>query len=437
MRWVQSVALWQKFEVALFVLAPVFLIATLTALSTRTGPTGVATGTVKVLLLADTVLLLALAALVAWRLARLWIARRSGFSGSRLLSRMVGFFSLFAIAPAIILAIFSAIILQFGIESWFSEKVRSALDNSLVVAQSYLEEHRRVIQADIRAMAGDLNKQALYVQQNRRLLQLLVNDQTAKRALSEALVFDGTGNVLARSTLNLDLAPKGLPTGILAMAQAGETVMISSAEDDRVGAVLKLDGFFDTYLYVSRFVDTRVLGHVEGARSAVAEYQNMEGQRSDIQFGFTGVYLISALLILMFAVWAGISFASRIVRPIGLLVDATGRISKGDLKVRVPSLTSDDELGSLSRAFNRMTRELSNQQDALIESNRMLDDRRRFTEAVLSGVSAGVIGLDTKFRVNLPNRSACGFLEAESEALIGQDIRAVMPEVTKIGRAHV
>ncbi len=428
MRWSRRVGLARKLEIGLFGLALISLVATFAALSIKSSPMGVTSGTVGALLVADGVLGLAMGALVARRLVKLWVAHKEGMAGSKLLGRMVGFFSLIAVAPSIIMIIFSAVYLQFGIESWFSDKVRTTLDSSLEVAEAYIKEHRRVIEADIRAMANDLNRQAIFVQQDTRLLQLLVDDQTAKRALSEAIVFDERGTVLARATLNLALAPVGVPDMVMARAQQGKLVIISSTDDDRVRAIIKLEDFFDAYLYVSRFVDARVLGHLDSVEGAIAEYQDLAGQRGDLQVQFSFFYFVAALLLLMFAVWMGLSFATRMVAPISRLVEASERVGQGDLSARVPSQTSSDEIGILSRAFNRMTRQLQNQQEALIETNNQLDERRRFSEAVLSGVSAGVIGLDLEFRVTLPNPTACEFLGGDLAAVEGKDIRELIPE---------
>ncbi|MCH8862880.1 MAG: PAS domain-containing sensor histidine kinase [Proteobacteria bacterium] len=428
MRWSRRVGLARKLEIGLFGLALISLVATFAALSIKSSPMGVTSGTVGALLVADGVLGLAMGALVARRLVKLWVARKEGLAGSKLLGKMVGFFSFIAVVPTIIMVIFSAVYLQFGIESWFSDKVRTTLDSSLEVAEAYIKEHRRVIEADIRAMANDLNRQAIFVQQDTRLLQILVEDQTAKRALSEAIVFDGRGTLMARATLNLALAPIGVPDMVMARAQQGKLVIISSTDDDRVRAIVKLEEFFDAYLYVSRFVDARVLGHLDAVEGAIAEYQDMAAQRGDLQVQFGFFYFVAALLLLMFAVWMGLSFATRMVAPISRLVEASERVGQGDLSARVPSQTSSDEIGILSRAFNRMTRQLQNQQEALIETNNQLDERRRFSEAVLSGVSAGVIGLDLNFRVTLPNPTACEFLEGDLAAVVGKDIRKLIPE---------
>lgn len=427
LRWSRRYNIAGKAEVAVAVAAIISGIATYAALSQRAGPVDIATGTVRVLLLLNVILLLTMAALIARRVTRLWMARRKGIAGSRLHGRIVGFFSLIAVGPPILMAIFSALFLDLGLQAWFSEKVRNTINESQAVAEAYVQEHRRVIAADIRAMANDLNRQALTVEQNHNLLQLLVEDQVAKRALSEAIVFDSDGNLLAHASMNLELAPDRIPLLVMERLQEGELVIISETDDDRVRALVRLDGFFDAFLYVSRFVDATVLSHVESARAAVQEYESLEGERSDLQTRFNLIFLVVALLVLMAAVWIGLWFATQLVGPISRLVEASEKVAAGDMDARVPESRSTDEIGTLSRAFNRMMRQLRSQQKALVSANHELDERRRFTEAVLSGVSAGVISMGMDGVIRFPNTSASEILGRKAKDLEGLHINEVLP----------
>jgi len=414
------------------VLAIISGVATYAALSRKSAPFEIGTDNLRFLMLFNVVVMLGLAGLIARRLARLWAARRQGLAGSRLHSRIVGFFSLIAVGPPILMAISSAVFFEFGLQSWFSDKVQSSLNNSLQVAEAYINEHRRVIQADILAMAGDIDRQAPIVEANPRLLQLLVDDQAARRALSEAIVFDGSGVILAQTSLSLSLSPDRMPQNVLQRVQEGELVVISETDDDRVRAVIRLDAFFDAYLYVSRAVDVQVLAHVSATRASIADYQSIEGERSMMQLRFNMIYLIVALLILMAAVWIGLWFANHLVQPIGALVNAADKVADGDLDARVPAMSTVDEIGTLSRAFNRMTSQLAHQQRDLIAANAKMDERRRFTEAVLFGVSAGVVGLDKNGVITLPNRSASQLLGRSHDELEGKAFVDVLPEIKSL-----
>ena len=431
MRWVRRTGLLQKLAIMLAVAAVASGVATYAALS-GSSPFGPDPRTVLVLLLINLILLLTLGAIVARRLVELWIERRRGAAGSLLHSRMVAMFSLVAVTPAIIIAVFAALFFNFGIEGWFSERVRTALSSSSAVAEAYLEEHKNVIRADILAMANDLNRAAPLVMGHRLRFDQLISSQAGFRSLPEAVVIDRTGQVLARSRLSFGLEFEQVPTTILNEAAGGEVVMYTNRSDDRLRAVVRLDGFLDAYLFVGRFTDPRVIGHVERNRQAKAAYDRLEGERSSIQITFALIFIVVSLLLLLVAIWLGLSLATRLVRPIGDLIAATEQVRAGNLAARVREQKGDDEIGKLSRAFNRMTTQLRSQRAELVEANRQLDDRRRFTETVLSGVSAGVIGLDTGGHIDLPNRSAAVLLETHAEALIGQRLVEVVPEMNDL-----
>ncbi|MCK5042216.1 MAG: PAS domain-containing sensor histidine kinase [Sphingomonadales bacterium] len=429
LRWLIKNNIGGKAEVTLAMLAIVSGVATYFAMSQKSTPIDLDSGTLQFLMLGNVVFLLALAGLIGRRLARLWAARRQGIAGSKLHSRIVGFFSLIAVGPPILMAISSSMFFEFGLQSWFSERVQSTLNNSLQVAEGYILEHRNVIQLDLQAMASDMNRQAPLIQSNNSLLKLMIDDQVAKRALSEAIIFDSNGVLMAQAALSFSLSPERIPNSVMQQVRAGELAVIANTDDDRVRAIIKLENFFDAYLYVSRRVDPDVLSHVAATRQSIAEYQNLEGERSNIKLQFNMIFIVVTLLILMAAIWVGLWFANYLVAPISQLVNASGKISDGDLNVRVPMLSSNDEIGILSRAFNRMTQQLGQQQTQLLNANAELDERSRFMEAVLSGVSAGVIGLNYKGVITLPNRSACELLSHTDEELTGKKMATIVPEI--------
>ena len=432
-RWTRRVARGSKLFIGLAIASVVAGVATYLALSATT-PLRSDPRTVNILLLVDLVLLLSLGALVSWRLVVLWIQRRSGSAGSRLHTRMVGLFSAVAVAPTIIVATFSFLFFDVGLQSWFNHRIREVLRDSRQVAEAYAEEHRKVIQSDILAMANDLNNQAFVLSGNPTYLNQVVTDQAALRSLSEAIVFTSEGKVLARANLSFSLDLDRLPARALQEAANGQIVFLTGreGEDDRVRALVKLDRFVDTYLYVSRFVDARVLNRVARAKAGVTEYEELEQARYGIQTKFHLIFLALALLVLLAAVAVGLWLANRLVQPIGSLANAAERIRAGDLSARVEEGSSEDEISMLSRAFNRMTDQLQSQRNELMEANEQLDSRRRFTEAVLSGVTAGVIGLDQRGVINLPNRSALQMLSEPDDSIVGKKFTDAAPEMAQL-----
>src|SRR6516225_5269824 len=426
--WAGRVGLGRKIAIALAIAALGSGIATYLAL-TGAPPFGPHPNAVLSLLNLDLILLLALGAVIAKRLVEVWAERRRGLAGSRLQIRLVMLFSLIAVLPAIIVAGFSYLFFSFGVENWFSDKVRTALSESLAVAEAYLHEHQQAIRADVLAMANDLNRDAVKLALNPEHLEQVVSAQAALRGLTEAMVFDRAGHVLARSSLSFMLGFEPVPEEAMRRADEGDVAIMTNDSDDRVRALVRLNQFGDVYLYVGRYIEPRVLNHMEETQRAVAQYEQMEGQRSGFQITFALIFMMVAMLFLVAVVAIGIHVAAQFSGPVSRLIAAAEQVRGGNLAARVPEGEKDDELASLSRAFNRMTFQIESQQSELREANRQLDERRRFTETVLTGVSAGVIGLDRFGRINLPNRSASSLLGVDLEQSIGRDLAAVAPEM--------
>lgn len=389
--------------------------------------------TVTVLLLLDLVVMLLLGTLVAQRIWGIWGKRRKNMAASRLHVRVVSVFTMLAAAPAVLVAMFAGVFFYYGVEAWFSDRVHTALDESQSVAQAYLKEHQQVLRADAMAMANDLNRQAVRLAEDPVRLAQTVSAQAYLRSLTEVIVFDGTGKILARSGLTFALSFEPITDDMRERARAGDVVLVVSDNDDRVRALLRLDNFVDTYLFVGRLVEPKVLAHIETTQKAVTEYNNLKDHSSGIRAMITVIFVVVALLLLLTAVWFGLNFASSLVRPISALIGATDRVRHGDLSARVEetdSQNTDDELALLGRAFNRMTGQLEAQRSELVEANRQLDLRRRFTEAVLEGVSAGVIGLDEQFRIQMMNARAMEFFQiTNDEALAGHPLKVIAPEI--------
>jgi two-component system nitrogen regulation sensor histidine kinase NtrY len=384
---------------------------------------------VYLLLLINLLLAVPLIALILRLVVRLWVARRSGTAGSKLHGRMVTLFAIVAITPTIITATFTVIFFQFGLQAWFSDRVRTVVENATSVAEAYIQEHQKVIKADILGMAADLNSESLMIGNNSALLEQAISIQARLLSLSEAIIFDGSGHPVARANSTLSLGGDSFPPDALKRAADGRPLILASQDDDRVRALIKLDRYFDLYLYISRYVDPRALALVYQTRTATTEYEQMESRLTEFRTLFNLTFIAIALVILLAAVWTGLRLANRLVRPITDLVEAAEKVRLGDLTVHVPVTPAYDELGTLARAFNRMTSQLKNQRDELVLTNRQLDDRRRFTEAVLSGVTAGVLGLKADGRINLPNRSASILLEIPEPELMGKRLVDIMPEV--------
>jgi len=437
-KWSRQADLARRLEMALTIAVFVSGVATFAAL-TKTSPFGGPNPrTVFSLLVLDLLLILPLTALIGRRIATVWAERRAGVAGAKLHVRLVLMFSAVAILPTIVVAVISAVLINIGVEQWFSHRVRTALDESLAVANAYLDEHQQVIRGDAIAMATDINREGFVLLRNPAFLNQLVANQAALRGLTEAIVFDSTGRVLASTGLafSMEMSLDQLPQAKVQQARDGEAAVLTNPGDQRVRALVRLDaGPPDVFLYVGRFVDPKVIDHMERTSRAVEEYQKLEGTRSGLEVTFSVVYAVMALLLLLGAMWVGLTLATRMATPIIRLIDAAERVRGGDLTARVEEPASTDEMGSLSRAFNRMTSQLAAQRRDLMDVNQQLDERRRFTETVLAGVSAGVIGLDRDGAVNLPNRSAVDYLALEAKTMIGRPMAELVPEMAPMLKA--
>ncbi|MEA2755345.1 MAG: two-component system, NtrC family, nitrogen regulation sensor histidine kinase NtrY [Aliidongia sp.] len=435
--WARRVRLERKAAVVLLLAAVMSGIVTYVTI-TNTPDIGLESNTVLALIILNLVLLLIFGAVVAQRLVEIWTQRRRGLAGSRLHTRLVVMFSAIAVTPTIIVAVFSYLFLSIGLQSWFSETVQTALLESRAVAQAYLEEHHRNIESDAIGMATDIDRNALAVISGPGALNDLIEDEVRVRSLSEAAVYEVNQTfsgayllrVLGRSALAFTLDFERPPDEALQKAKDDGVAIVTN--EDRVWALVRLKQFPNMMLYVGRPVEPRVLQHIQANDEAVEQYERREGQRSAFQNGFMLIFGAFAMLLLLAAVWFGLNIATQISRRISGLVVAAERVRGGDLSARVFEVDENDEFGSLSRAFNRMTGQLESQQCELVEANRQLDLRRRFTEAVLSGVSAGVIGLDEQGLIHLPNRSASTLLGIDFDQCLGQPLARIVPEMAPL-----
>lgn len=385
----------------------------------------------------DLVILLLLLSLIARRIVLLWSRRRKGLPGAKLHARLVFIFGLLAAVPAIVMTLFSAAFFHFGVQMWFSERVRTAVSESQAVAEAYLAEHQQVIKADVLAMANDIDRAAPILFENGATLGRVVQNQSLLRNLPEALIVQGSGRVLARSDLSFSLSFEDVSPDELKRSGEGETVLMTGGNDDRIRALVRLNNFTDTYLFVGRMVDPKVLGHLDSTRQAAQEYSALQSGYSRLQITVTLIFVVVGFVMMLAAVWFGFVLASQLVAPIGALVEAAERVRGGDFTARVPLSGTLDEFEILGRSFNRMTSQIQEQRNELIGANRQLDRRRQFTETILSGVSSGIVGIDAQGTVTLANAPAAELLGMAPTALTGAAIGALLPGLESVlDQAH-
>lgn len=371
-------------------------------------------------------LLLLMTYAVVHRATMLWKRAHDGHIGTRLQSRIILMFSGIAIVPTVVVATFSILFFNVGIKAWFDTQVSAALENSVTVATAYIEEHKDAIRNDAISVAEAMHDQLTLAISNPPLFSRILSIHSSEHRLSEAIVFDRQ-RVLARTALSFSLMFERLPEQVLQRADAGQ-VAVFGDDQDKIQAVVKIASMPDAYVMVVRVVDPNVLKHMQTARETVDEYHKLQQQLQALQRQFFVVFVLVALLVLLASLWAGMLLAVRLIEPLRALMTATERVRAGDYATRVPEGRTDDEIANLGRTFNRMTGQLEAQRRDLMDANQLADERRRFTEAVLLGVSAGILALDRTRRITLHNRTALELL-GRSESMIGAMLADVLAEV--------
>jgi two-component system nitrogen regulation sensor histidine kinase NtrY len=385
---------------------------------------------VATLLVAILVPAIALLVLLARRIAK----RRAAGSGAggRLHVRMVAMFSAIAAIPTLFVVIGASVLFQLSMTFWFSDSARVVIINADRVAQAYVNEHRVRIDGNMRPMAGDFRDFLVHNSITDPAFASGMGQQLAYRELSEiALINVGPDNVpriLAGANLSSGRSATELlpPSTIPALDQGA---VQTAAVADRMEARIAVDPKAHLYLYASRRVDPVVVSQSTRAKRALGDYVDLLHRSRALQFQFNVALLVISLLVVAAAIWIAFTVADRLTRPLSSLVDAARRVTLGDLSARVPAPERRDEVGVLATAFNRMTRRLEEQTGALLAANGQLDARRALTEAVLSGVSAGVISVDSERRVRLMNSSAEALLKTRGESPVGRPLAAVAPEL--------
>ena len=356
-------------------------------------------------------------------------ARRRGRAAARLHVQIVSLFSVIAVLPAVLVAIVANVTIDRGLDRLFSGPTREVIQNSLIVANAYLHEHAQLIRGDILGMANDIAHARPLFDQDRATFRELLTASAASRNLPGAMLIDKDRNILETAQTGIQQSFTTPAPEFLSNVDENEPQIAVFIEANYVAAVIRLRAFNDTFLYVARLLDPRVVAQLRQTQASVAEYAQLEARRLGIQVAFALMFTVIALTILMASVLIGLNFANWLVAPIRRLMNAANIVSTGDLHVQVPVHRSEGDLAQLGETFNKMTQELRTQRDELVSASDLIDSRRRFIEAVLSSASAGIIGVDASGSIGILNRSAEKLIgHAESETL-GHPLSEVLPEL--------
>ncbi|MDB9971571.1 ATP-binding protein [Alphaproteobacteria bacterium] len=392
---------------------------------------------ILLLLNIDLVLLISLIIIITKRIVNIWSRKKSGQLGAKLHSKVVVMFCLLAAAPAIVVAIFGAIFFTVGIDNWFSSQINNALNKSLLVSEAYVELGQQQIASETNDVAGIINSSDVLkgienfnIQKNNNLKRIL-NKIAYERGLTELIIFDDNNNIIAESELSF-LFKSPVRIELLNLSKSSRRPAMNYSSNDlqqTISAISPINIFAKHYVYISKFKDLKVINDINLLKNAVKNYKSVENKKEGLHITFTMIFIVVAVLLMFVAILMGLNFANGLVTPITNLANAAERVSLGDLKVRVPDNSNKDEIADLSKIFNKMTEQLENQRNELISSNKELQGRIRFTETVLTGVTAGVLGLDKTGKIFLPNRTALDLLDLDINKINNCYLIEVVPEM--------
>jgi two-component system nitrogen regulation sensor histidine kinase NtrY len=413
------------FAVGLALLSAFLTFVVLTGL-TRIEPTREVVSSFLLINAGTILLLVGIIVREVWQMIQ---ARRRGRAAARLHVQIVGLFSIIAVLPAVLVAIVANVTIERGLDRLFSGPTKEVIENSLIIARAYTYEHAQLIRGDILGMANDIALARPLFDQDRSTFRELLTASAQSRNLPGALIIDKDRNILETAQTGIQQSFQTPPPEFLSNVNETEPQIAVFPDANYVAAVIRLRAFNDTFLYVARLLDPRVVAQLKQTELSVAEYAQIESRRLGIQVAFALMFAVIALTILMASVLIGLNFANWLVAPIRRLMSAASTVSTGDLHVQVPVHKSEGDLAQLGETFNKMTQELRSQRDELVNASELIDSRRRFIEAVLSSASAGIIGVDASGSVGILNRSAEKLIgHAESETL-GHPLSDVLPEL--------
>ena len=387
---------------------------------------------VVTLLLVNAVTVFLLLAIIAREVWQIVQARRSGRAAARLHVRIVGLFAIIAAVPAILVAIVASVTLDRGLDRLFSTRTRAVIQNSLIVADAYLRDHAQITRSDIMVLSFDVARAKPMFDEDRERMRQYLTVQANVRGLAAAFMMGSDLSLIERAEIPVNQTFAIPSREQLATVSETEPQIVLLPDANYVAAVIKLRNYDNIYLYIARFLDPRVVAQLQETQASVSDFAAIEERRFGVQIAFALMYTVIALIVLLSAVWIGLNFANRLVAPIRRLIGAANVVSTGNLYVQVPIRKSEGDLASLGETFNRMTQELRTQRDDIVRARDLIDSRRLFTEAVLSGASAGVIGVDGEGHISILNRSAEKLIDRTEAEALGKPLAEVAPELAAI-----
>ena len=324
----------------------------------------------QILLVIDIILLLVFFTLIFKNFYRFYNTGKKEKTGSKTNLKYISIFSVFTLIPSLVVAIFSLFIFNFGIQNYFDKQITKAVNNSYDVAKNYLEESKKNVQSDVILMSYGLNRASSFYYSNQKRFKTIMNSEKILRRIDDVYLIDSLGNILISNVR--DITDEFIVPSDEDFDQAleGKPVFISNNLENKTAVMTKLLSLVDTYLYISRNIDSEILRYLNETEQAVSFYYSVENSQTGIKVTFAIIYIILVTLLLFLSTSIAITFASRLTKPIINLIGASEAISKGALDIKVPNIESDDEFKQLNNNFNSMIDRLKRQQDKLLAAER-------------------------------------------------------------------
>lgn len=388
---------------------------------------------VALLLVANLVPGVALMMLLGRRIARRRAVSSPIGGGGRIHVRLVAIFSIVAAVPMILVAIFASLLFQYGVQFWYSDKARGMIENATALATSSYNQMLDRWTDETVAMSGDLSTGLAQFPIDSLQFQEYFGRQVYQRSLNEAAIYsisrkNGVQTLALVNPYDRNLSQMA-SGATFASLQAGRRSVVTDT-GQRIQVVTRLPGTTDLFLYAGRISNLKGMSaQTARAKAVLADYRGLLARSRSLQLRFNAALLIVSLIIVGISVWIALAVADRLVRPVGELVEAARRVAGGDLTARVPDPRSKDEVGTLANAFNQMTGRLQEQNADLVTANDQLDSRRALIEAVMAGVSAGVVATGIDRVIRIANNSATALLGTGAQGVVGRRLREVAPEL--------
>ena len=357
-------------------------------------------------------------------------------AGQELQKKILLIFSIIALTPTLFISFFSIFIFDAALSGWFNKKISTAISQSVEVANQYLDEHQSAMRGDILELVNLINANSAILSSDKSKFNNFLDKYTRQHNLSEAVIIDSIGNVLAFSEFVFEYTYTEISPKFYSSANKGEILIVKEDGSNKMRAFIKLTQYIDAYLLITRFVDQRVLNAIESTSIAASDYQSIEIKQFDIKISFIVIFLLITVILLFTSLIIGLNIANKLFEPISSLIKGAEEVGGGNLDYKIAdnvlSKININEIKRLAQAFNLMISDLKSNRVDLEHANDQLDKRRKFSESVLSGVYSGVIGLDKNLKINLPNVTATHLLDISIEKDFGKPIIDIVPEFTNV-----